>query len=185
MRSVRSSTAPLRRGSPTDLRHLAIYAMLGAVMFASKLLLELLPNIHLLGMLVMVFTLVYRKYALIPIYVYVLLNGIFAGFAPWWIPYLYLWAVLWGVTMLLPKTMKPAIAAPVYMLVCAFHGLFFGTLYAPAQALLFGMSFKATLAWIVAGLPFDALHAVGNLVAATLILPLITLLRRMEAQMPK
>ena len=53
---------------------------------------ELLPNIHLLGMLTMVYTIVFRIKALIPIYVYVFLNGIFAGFSPWWIPYLYIWA---------------------------------------------------------------------------------------------
>ena len=117
---------------------MAIFSMLGAVMFASKLLLELLPNIHLLGMFTMAYTVVYRRRALIPIYVYVLLNGIFCGFAAWWLPYLYLWAILWGVTMLLPRGLRPRLAVPMYMLVCGLHGLLFGTLYAPAQALLFG-----------------------------------------------
>ena len=86
------------------LGELTVFAMLGVIMYISKIFMELLPNIHFLGMLTMVYTVVYRKKALIPIYVYVFLNGMFCGFALWWIPYLYIWAVLWGVTMLLPKT---------------------------------------------------------------------------------
>ncbi len=155
-----------------------VFSMLGTIMFISKILMEALPNIHFVGMLTMVYTLVYRKKALIPIYVYVLLNGIYAGFSPWWIPYLYLWAILWGVTMLLPKNMKPKIAVPVYAVVCSLHGLFFGTLYAPAQALMFGLDFKSMIAWIIAGIPFDLIHAAGNLAAGLLIVPLSSALRK-------
>lgn len=88
-------------------REMAVFGMLGAVMYASKFLMELAPNIHLLGVFTIAFTVVYRRKALYPIYVYVFLNGIFSGFASWWIPYLYLWTVLWGAVMLLPKNMPP------------------------------------------------------------------------------
>ena len=149
-------------------------------MYCSKILMEWAPNIHLLGMLTMTNTIVYRKKALYPIYTYILLNGLFAGFSAWWIPYLYIWTVLWGVTMLLPQNMPKKVAVPVYMLVCGLHGLAFGTLYAPAQALMFGLSLKGTIAWIVAGLPWDAVHALGNLAAGTLIVPLSSLLNKIE-----
>ena len=152
--------------------------MFGTIMFCSKILMEALPNIHLLGMFIMVFTLVFRKKALIPIYIYVMLNGIYGGFAPWWIPYTYIWTVLWGVTMLLPRNMPKGLAAVVYPVVCGLHGILYGVLYAPAQALLFGLTFKGTLAWIVAGLPFDAMHGLGNLLSGVLILPLSELLKK-------
>ena len=153
--------------------------MLGTVMFVSKVLMEFLPNVHLLGMLTMTYTVVFRKKALIPIYVYVLLNGLYAGFSMWWLPYLYLWTILWGVTMLLPRDMPKKAASVVYPLVCALHGLSFGTLYAPAQALMMGLSFKATLSWIAAGLPWDMVHALGNLCAGFLILPLSKVLKKL------
>lgn len=145
-------------------------------MFVSKIIMEALPNIHLLGMFTMTYTLTFRKKALLPIYVYVLLNGLYAGFNMWWIPYLYIWTVLWAVTMVLPRDMPKGAKRIVYPLVCALHGLSFGTLYAPAQALMMGMSFKATIAWIIAGLPWDAVHAAGNLLAGLLICPLSELL---------
>jgi len=127
----------------------------------------------------MVYTLVFRKKALFPIYVYVFINGLYAGFATWWIPYLYIWTVLWAVTMLLPKNMPKKIAIVVYPLVCGLHGLLFGTLYAPAQALLFGLDFKGMISWIIAGLPWDAVHAAGNIVTGFLIIPLSELLRKL------
>ena len=166
-------------------REMVVFAMLGTIMYISKILMEWAPNIHLLGMFTMVFTLVYRKKALIPIYIYVMLNGVYAGFAPWWIPHLYLWTVLWGVTMLLPGSLPKKWAVPIYMAVCALHGLLYGTLYAPAQALMFGLSFKGMIAWIISGLPFDAVHGLGNLAAGTLIIPLTELLRKLEKGMAK
>lgn len=159
---------------------LTVFSMLGTVMFCSKIIMEALPNIHLLGMLVMVYTLVYRKKALIPIYIYVFLNGIYAGFSLWWVPYLYVWTVLWAATMLLPQNMSKRTAAVVYSVVCALHGLSFGMLYAPAQAVMFSLSFKQMLAWIAAGFSFDCVHAIGNFAAGFLIIPLVNLLKRLD-----
>ena len=154
--------------------------MLGALMFCSKLLMEWAPNIHLLALFIIVFTRVYRVKALLPIYIFVLLTGLYGGFGVWWMPYLYIWTLLWGATMLLPRRMKPAVAAPVFVVLAALHGLLYGALYAPAQALFWGMNLELTLAWIAAGLYFDILHAIGNAVATTLALPLIRLLNRLE-----
>ena len=161
-------------------KEIAVFSMLGALMYISKLIMEVAPNVHLLGTFVIAFTLVYGKKALYPIYVYVLLNGIFAGFATWWIPYLYIWTVLWGVVMLLPKKMPPKIRPLVYMCVCAAHGFLFGTLYAPAQAILFGLNFEGMVAWIIAGLPWDFVHGVSNFFCGILIMPIVRILRIAE-----
>ena len=154
--------------------------MLGSLMFCSKIIMEVLPNIHLLGMFIMVYTLVYRKKALIPLYIFIFMTGLYGGFGLWWLPYLYIWAILWGVTMLLPKKMPRAAACAVYPAVCMLHGLSFGILYAPAQALMFNMSFSQMLVWISTGFAFDLLHAVGNLAVGFLVLPLSELLKLLE-----
>ena len=146
---------------------------------------EFAPNIHLLGTFIVAFTVVYRKKALYPIYIYVLLTGMFYGFATWWIPYLYLWTVLWGVVMLLPAKISPKIQPLVYMIVCAAHGFLYGTLYAPAQALLYGLSFKGMIAWIIAGFPFDCIHGVSNFFCGILIVPIIKTLRFAERSIGK
>ncbi|MCI8327990.1 MAG: hypothetical protein HFI37_09510 [Lachnospiraceae bacterium] len=162
------------------IRETAIFGMLGAVMYASKMVMEFLPNVHLLGVFTVAFTVVYRKKALYPIYTYVILNGIFCGFAAWWIPYLYIWTILWGAVMLLPKEMPKKAQMIVYMAVCAAHGFLFGTLYAPMQAVLFGFSFQQMTAWIIAGLPWDCIHGISNFFSAILIVPIISALRLAE-----
>ena len=169
-----------RQKSLEKIWEITVFAMLGAIMFISKIVMEFLPNIHLLGVLIATYTLVYRVKALIPIYVYVFLNGVYAGFGTWWIPYLYIWAILWGAIMLIPKRTPKKILIPVCVVLCTLHGLAFGVLYAPFQALVFGFSWKQTLAWIVAGFSFDVIHAVGNLIVGFLIYPLSRVLNKME-----
>ena len=174
--------------SPTDKKtsvkqktyEMAVFAMLGAIMLISKLAMEGIPNVHPLAMLIVTYTVVYRKKALIPIYIYVFLNGFVAGFSLWWIPYLYIWAVLWGMAMLLPKKMNPKTAMIVYPLVCALHGISFGILYAPAQAIMFNLNFKGMLTWIVAGLSFDLIHCAGNFAMGFLVYPLSKLLNKIS-----
>ena len=162
------------------IREIAVFGMLGAVMYASKLIMQLLPNIHLLGVFIVAFTVVYRKKALYPIYVYVVLDGIFSGFATWWIPYLYIWTVLWGTVMLLPEKIPNKLRPVVYMIVCAAHGLLFGILYAPAQAILYGLNFKGMISWIIAGFPFDCIHGISNFFCGILIIPIVKVLRLAE-----
>ena len=163
-----------------NVRETAIFAMLGAMMYASKILTDILPNIHLIGVFIVATTVVYRKKALYPLYVFVFITGLLNGFATWWIPYLYIWAVLWGAVMLLPKNMPKKIKPIVYMVVCGLHGLLYGVLYAPAQALLFGLDFNGMLAWIAAGLPFDVTHGISNLLCGVLIVPLASILKKAE-----
>ena len=155
-------------GKGITIREIAIFAMLGTIMYVSKKLMEWVPNVHFLAVLTVTYTLVYRKKALIPIYVYVLMNGFFEGFATWWIPYLYLWGILWGMAMLIPRNLPVGLTAIISSFVCAL------------QALVFGLSFKSTIAWIVQGLPFDVVHCLGNLAGSVLTIPLVTLLCRLE-----
>ena len=142
---------------------------------------QVIPNVHVLGLFIAATTITYRTRALIPLYAWVLLEGAFAGFSLWWLPYLYVWLPLWGMFMLIGKLNLPnAIKPPLYMILCALHGLSFGILYAPAQALMFGFSFQMTITWIIAGLPFDIAHAIGNFAAGTMIIPLATLLKKLD-----
>ena len=162
------------------IKELVVFALLGALLFVGDVAMELLPNIHFVGAFLTAYTLVYRLKALYPLTVYVFVTGLFAGFALWWIPYLYVWTVLWGAAMLLPRHLPIKVAVPLYAVVCGLHGLSFGALYAPAQVLLFHLPWESVPAWIAAGLPFDVAHAIGNLCLGVLIVPLIRLLERVE-----
>ena len=157
-------------------KEITVFSLLGSVMYLSKMIMELLPNVHLLGTFVIALTVVYRKKALFPIYEFVFITGLLSGFATWWLPYLYLWTVLWAVVMLLPRNIPAKVRPLVYMTICALHGYAYGTLYAPAQALIFGLNYTQMIAWIVAGLPWDFVHGTSNFFCGVLIQPLINTL---------
>ena len=165
------------------LRKLILLTIFGSLMYLSQLLLAALPNIHMIALFITVLTVVYRKWALVSIYIYAFLNGMYGIYVL--IPYLYVWTILWAVIMLLPKKMKPVTAAITYSLVCGLHGILFGVLYAPAQALLFGFSFEQTIAWIAYGFTFDIFHCLGNIIFSTLVYPMINLLKKLESGVSK
>ena len=96
-------------------KEITVFAMLGALIFALKKVMEFLPNVHLVGVFIIALTVVYRKKALYPLYVYVFLDGLFGGFSTWWVPYLYIWTVLWAVTMLLPRNIPKKIGCIIYV----------------------------------------------------------------------
>ena len=162
------------------IRDTILFSMLGAIMLISKLIMEFLPNIHAIAMFISVFTLVYRWRALIPIYVYVSLSGVFYGFGVWWYPYIYIWAILWAFIMLIPKRLSIKKKVIISSVLCALHGLLYGILYVPFQALAFGLNFKGAIAWVIAGFPFDILHMFGNIAMSFLILPLYNVISKLE-----
>ncbi|MCL2071681.1 MAG: hypothetical protein FWH07_05545 [Oscillospiraceae bacterium] len=171
------------RSSTRRIRDLAVFAVLGSIMFVSQIAMMLIPNVHLLGLFIAAFTLTYRVRALIPLYVYVMVYGAFYGFSIWWLPYLYIFLPLWGTFIVVgffDSRLPTKVKTPLYMVLCALHGLSFGVLYVPFQALMWGLNFKGMIAWILAGIPFDIIHAIGNFAAGIMIIPLTALLRKLD-----
>ena len=165
-------------------KYLVLFGMLGGIMFLSKVLMLMIPNVHFLGLFLAAFTLTYRVQALIPLYVFVLLDGIYWGFSVFgWAPNLYIWLPLWGAFMIFGKLDPPKrFKIPIAMILCAFHGFTFGLMYAPVQAFVFGLSFQGMIAWIIAGIPFDLIHGFSNLASGALVIPLAALLTKLDKQ---
>ena len=161
------------------LRALLRDALLAAILILSKELLAFLPNVEMVSMLLMAYTVVYRARVLVPLYVYVAVEAVLFPFPPTVVMYLYVWLLLVLPVLLLPR--KP-LSAPVYMLIGGVYGLLFGTLCAPTQAAFYHLSLRGTLAWIVAGFAFDVTHAVGNLAIGCLTPVVIHLLMRLEGE---
>jgi len=174
----------MRSSLRTDrLRKLILLTIFGSLMYLSQLLLAALPNIHMIALFITVLTVVYRQWALVSIYIYAFLNGMYGIYVL--VPYLYVWTILWAAIMLLPKKMKPITAIITYSVTCGLHGILFGILLAPSQALLFGFSFEQTVVWISYGLPFDVFHCIGNVAFSVLAYPMINLLRKLESSTAK
>ena len=174
-----SNVSPAKRRSKL-LFELILMTVFGTLMFAAKIAMAVLPNVHLIGMFIMVFTIVFRSRALISVYVYVLLEGFVYGFGMWWMSYLYVWAILWGVTMLIPRSLPKGVMAVICPIVCALHGLSFGALCAPVEAIAYNFGFDGMLTYIAMGFPFDVSHAIGNFCFGLLIVPLSMMLQKLK-----
>jgi energy-coupling factor transport system substrate-specific component len=162
------------------LEELVLFALFGAMMFMSAQV-DLIPNFHPLALFIVAFTLVYRFKALIPIYVYVMLEGLIGGFNLWWMPYLYIWTVLWAMAMLIPRRSNELWVGLAAVFVAALHGICFGLLYAPFQCYaMYGGDWSLTLTWMVNGALFDTVHMVGNLTSSLLVIPLVRLLFKLS-----
>ncbi len=53
-----------------NVKEVAVFGMLGALIFALKKVMEFAPNVHLVGVFIIATTVVYRKKALYPLYIY-------------------------------------------------------------------------------------------------------------------
>ena len=175
------ATPRSRRRGVLIVYEIVVFAMLGALMTVLDLAMNILPNVHLCGVLIVTFTAVYRWKALFPLYVYVFLIGFFEGFGTWWCAYLYVWLILWGLAMLIPRKTPRPLAAVLYSFICALHGFAFGFLWIPVQMLFLNFTFDQALVWWSFGFfTADIPHGIGNLVGSILIIPLAGLIRKLD-----
>ena len=151
--------------------------LFAAILVVSKEMLAFLPNVEIVTVLLMAYTTVYRFRALVPIYVFVVIEAVLYPSVSGTLMYLYVWLVPWALVMLLPRAWQ---RLPAYALIGALFGLAFGTLCAPVHGLYFGVYGKGLLAWIAAGFPWDVTHAVGNFATAFLAPILIRVLRMLN-----
>lgn len=131
-------------------------AMMGVLLTAGKEVMAFLPNFEMVTLLTVLFTLSFGGAALGAVGVFLLLEGLLYGFGIWWVMYLYVWPLLWGLTMLFRRMDR----AWQWALFAGGYGIIFGGLcslvYLPAGGI------KTVLAWTAAGLPFDLIHGGGN-----------------------
>ena len=169
----------------SNFRDIVVLSLFGGIMVLSDQMMNALPNIHLIAMFIILLTRFYRAKALYAIYLFVILDGFLENFFPSvWVMYSYIWLILWGAVMLLPKELSAKKERILYPLIGALHGLLFGILGAPAGYFMFyslsAWSAKSFFAYILNGLPFDLMHMAGNLFACLLVCPLLNTLRMLR-----
>lgn len=148
------------------LREMVLYGLLGGLMTASQVAMSALPNIHIVGVLVLLCAQVFGLRALYPVYVFVVLEILIFGLGLWNINYLYIWAILVLIGIALKKGKAGrwgwATAAGVY-------GMLFGALCAIPHFFMGGWSMA--FAYWISGIPYDLLHGVSNFVLTLVLLP--------------
>jgi energy-coupling factor transport system substrate-specific component len=166
------------KASKLTIREVVLFGVLGALTFALKMCMALLPNIEPVSLLVIVFSVVFGWKALYPTYVYVVMEILYWGIGTWNMNYLYIWGILAVVALLLRKADHPL----VWAMVSGIYGLAFGLLCSPVDIAMGGLSFAITK-W-ASGIPFDIAHCIGNFFMALILFkPLRILLTKLYGKM--
>ena len=84
-------------------KELVILSMLGSLMFLGQYIFQFIPNIEVVSLFIIIFSLIYRYKILYSITLFIMLMGIFYGFGLWILGYLIIWPLLCVMTIILSK----------------------------------------------------------------------------------
>ncbi len=138
------------------IKDIVIIGMLSAILITVQVVLAFLPNIELVSLLIILYTLVLGRKALYIIYVFAIVEGLVYGVGLWWFNYLYVWTVLYLVVRLLRNQQS----ALLWAIVSGGFGLSFGALCSIPYFITGGI--PSGMAYWVAGIPFDLIHGASN-----------------------
>lgn len=157
------------RGKSAHPAHtVTVLALCTALLYSQQIALASIPNGECVTILLIVFTLYFRRRTLYIIYLFALLEGITYGFGIWWFMYLYVWTILWAIVMLLGRQPRSSL---FWAIIAAFFGLFFGLLCSFPYLVTGGIAMA--FSWWITGIPFDISHCVFNfLIVLVLFRPL-------------
>ena len=151
--------------------------MMTAVLLAAQIALSFLPNIEIVSLLIILYTLILGKHVFFVIYAFVLLEGLYYGFGLWWLNYTYVWAILAIIVLLFHKQTSPVF----WSIVSGFYGLFYGALCAIIYIFIGGP--QTAFAYWVSGLGFDITHCIGNIIVCLVLFrPLHYIIRKCSIQ---
>ncbi len=132
-------------------------ALLSAVLYVAKVVIEFIPNVELVSFLTIIYTLVFGAEAFLIVTVFNMFELIQWGFGVWWVSYLYVWPLLCLITLLLRKVVKDEFI--LWAIVSGFFGLIFGLLFAIAYI---PVSPSYALSYWISGLMWDVWHGACN-----------------------
>lgn len=156
-------------------KDLAVMGVMVAIIEVAKMQLAFIPNVELVSLLIILFSLYLGRKIYFVIAAFVLIEGILFGFGIWWIMYLYAWPLLATLTLLLKKHAN----AWTYSFLSGIFGLLFGALCSIPYFVTGGIA--GGFGYWIAGIPYDLIHGVSNfIICLTLFKPLHRVLNRLK-----
>lgn len=157
-----------------SVRDIAFIGMMTAALEAAKLALSFVPNVELVTLLVILFTLCMGGRALLAVAAFVGIECLVWGPGLWTVMYLYIWPGLSILTLLCRRQR----AVWFWSVISGMFGLMFGALCAVPYLFIGGI--RTAVAWWIAGIPWDMIHGVSNFaICMVLFAPLRKVLERL------
>ena len=141
------------------IRKIVRIALLSAILYIAKFILEWLPNVELVSFLTILYTLVFGTEAFFVVTVFNLFEFIQWGFGTWFISYLYVWPILVLLTLLFKKVFKEEFL--MWAILSGIFGLIFGSMFAVIYIFI---DPHYALTYFISGLPWDVWHCIANFI---------------------
>lgn len=161
--------------SAKDLAYLGISL---ALLEASKLALDMLPNVEVVTLLFIVYTIFYGRKTILIAVGFTVIGCFLKGFNVWSIMYLYIWPLL---IILVSVANRHKVGYVFYCILSGFFGLFFGLFCSIPYLFIGGWTMAVT--WWISGIPYDVIHCVSNFVLCLLLFkPLYAVMRKVTVE---
>lgn len=156
------------------IREIAYLGICLAILEVSKLALDFLPNVELVTLLFIVYTIFFGKKTLFVAAGFIVIECLLKGINVWSLMYLYIWPAL---ILMVYFANKLKAGHMFYCLLSGFYGLFFG-LFCFIPYLITG-GLHTAIAWWISGIPYDIIHCISNfLICLFLFRPLCAVMKK-------
>ena len=158
-------------------RDIVLIGILSATITAGKMALSFIPNIEIVTLLFIVYTVVFgHKKTLLTSIVFSTTEIFIYGFNTWLLGYYLIWTLLILITETINKRVKSEFG---YAIVGAIFGYGFGFFFAIVESFFYGIAYGWTY-WI-RGLLFDLVHGTANFILILLLFkPFKNLLEKLK-----
>lgn len=145
------------------IKDIVLIGVMIATLEAGKFVLSFLPNIEIVSLLIVLYTIIFGKKIFYAVFVFVLVECLVWGFGLWSIMYFYIWPLL----ALISYFFRNQKSVWFWSIILAIYGLIFGALCSIVYFFAGGIS--GAISWWIAGIPYDIVHCFGNF-SVTLVL---------------
>lgn len=154
---------------------LVLISILSASITAGKLALSFVPNVEVVSLLLMVYTVSLGVKRTLLITVIFSTTEIFLyGFSTWVLGYYFVWPIIVLATGALQGKIKSEYG---YAVIAGVFGLSFGFFFAMFESLFYGIAYG--MAYWVRGIPLDIIHGASNYVVAIILFnPLLKVFKK-------
>ncbi|MCF6465498.1 hypothetical protein [Clostridium sp. Cult2] len=159
------------------IRDIALIGILSATITAGKLALSFIPNVEIVTLLFIAYTVVfgYKKVLLVSV-VFTTTEIFLYGFSTWLLVYYIIWPMLIIITELIKRRIKSEYG---YATIGAIFGYAFGIFFAFIESFFYGVAYGWTY-WI-RGIPFDLIHGTSNFILILVLYkPVIEILTKLN-----
>lgn len=151
-------------------KDIALIGLLSASITAGKLALSFIPNVEVVSLLFIVYTVTFGlKRSILVSIIFTTTEILIYGFSTWLLVYYFIWPLLIIITHFVKETIKSEYG---YATVAGLFGLFFGAFFAIIESFFYGYAYGLTY-W-VRGIPFDIIHGVSNFIIVLILFNPIT-----------